>query len=549
MSTVTGRPRATAVPASGTGPARSVARVAVRDVRRGGVAVVVASAGMTAAVVASYDAVVGQAPGGAAALAVLAGNPAIRTLFGEPVALDDPGGFAVWRTGVAVGVLVGVWAVLAVSVVLRGAEDAGRWNLMLAGRVRREVAVAVTGGVVAVFALAAGGAVGVAMVAAGATTRGAVLHGTGVGLTGLVFTGVGAVAAQVAGNRAGAAGAGIGVLLVTLMLRMVGDGVPELGWLRWLGPFGLTAMVAPFHADRVGPLAVLATAGVVLLVTAALLSGRRDTGSGLLAGRSVRRSRFLLLGSVPGFATRTALRPLAAWAAGIAAYYLLVGLLVVSATDFLAANPTFAELAARAGFAALGTPAGFAAALLALLPVPVGAFAARRIAVLAQDETEARLPLLLAGPLSRPWLLAGYLAVAAAGATALTVAGGLALWAGMAAAGAPLGVADVLAGAAVTVPISLLGAGFAALGLGVRPGMALPAGVLPGAGGFLWQVLADSVDAPAPVRAMSPFAHLSAVPAEPADPRAAAVTTVVALVAAAVGAAGYRRRDLNASGS
>ncbi|MEK8110427.1 hypothetical protein NKG94_51120 [Micromonospora sp. M12] len=40
-------------------------------------------------------------------MAALARNPAIRTLFGEPVALDQPGGFTVWRTGTVLAVLLG----------------------------------------------------------------------------------------------------------------------------------------------------------------------------------------------------------------------------------------------------------------------------------------------------------------------------------------------------------------------------------------------------------------------------------------------------------
>ncbi|MGW4330042.1 hypothetical protein ACWEKR_29635 [Nocardia sp. NPDC004573] len=33
------------------------------------------------------------------ALRALAENSAVRILFGAPLALDDPGGFTVWRTG------------------------------------------------------------------------------------------------------------------------------------------------------------------------------------------------------------------------------------------------------------------------------------------------------------------------------------------------------------------------------------------------------------------------------------------------------------------
>ncbi len=69
-----------------------------------------------------------------AALVALARNPAIRTLFGEPVALDDPGGFTVWRTGAVLTVLLAVWSSLAATRITRGEEDTGRWHLLLSGR-------------------------------------------------------------------------------------------------------------------------------------------------------------------------------------------------------------------------------------------------------------------------------------------------------------------------------------------------------------------------------------------------------------------------------
>ena len=72
----------------------------------------------------------------AGSLQALTENPAIRILFGTPVALDDPGGFTVWRTGTPMAVLVAVWAVLTAVRITRGEEEAGRWNLLLAGRVR-----------------------------------------------------------------------------------------------------------------------------------------------------------------------------------------------------------------------------------------------------------------------------------------------------------------------------------------------------------------------------------------------------------------------------
>jgi ABC-2 type transport system permease protein len=90
---------------------RAVTWLAVRQIRRGGVNVIVLLAGMSAMVAATYASTVGDTLD-AKALAALAENPAIRTLFGEPVALDDPGGFTAWRTGTVLAVLAGVWGLL-----------------------------------------------------------------------------------------------------------------------------------------------------------------------------------------------------------------------------------------------------------------------------------------------------------------------------------------------------------------------------------------------------------------------------------------------------
>lgn len=527
-------------------PGRAVLGLAARSIRRGATALVVVTVGMSAMVALSYDSVVGAAPGGAASLAVLAQNPAVRTLFGEPVALDTAGGFTVWRTGAAVGVLVGMWALLAAVRLLRGEEGAGRWALLAAGPIKVGQVTARLLTVVATMPVVAGLGVTIALVAAGAPARGAVLHGAGLASTGLFSAGLGAVAAQVSGRRSAAAGAATAVLAGGLLVRMVGDGVPALGWVRWLSPFGLTAQVAPFHADRVGPLLVLAAGALFVLVLGPWLAGHRDVGEGLVHPGGARRPRGLL-GSPEAFATRTVLAPWTGWCAGVGAYYLLIGLLTVSLTGFLTDNPSFADLAARAGFAGLDSAAGYAATLFALLAMPAGGFAAVRVAALAADESARRLALLLAGPLTRTRLLGSHIAVAAAATVLLSAGAGVAFWAGAALVDAPLRCTEALAGALNTVPVSLLGLGAAVLAVGFAPRWVVLAGALPGVGGFLWLVIAQSGDAPAWVTTVSPFAHLAAVPAAPANIAPTVVMLAVAACLAGLGAVGFRHRDLRTS--
>ena len=190
-----------------------------------------------------------------AALAALAANPAIRTLFGEPVALDDAGGFTVWRTGTVVAVLVGVWGALAATRITRGEEDAGRWDLLLAGRVplprdggpapRRAAGVVM---------VAAGRGGDRGAVRTGTDPAGAVLHGVGIGLIGAFFVAAARWPRRCSRRRAAASGATVAVLGCGLLARMVGDGVDALAWLRWLSPFGLLALTRPYDTNRGLPL-------------------------------------------------------------------------------------------------------------------------------------------------------------------------------------------------------------------------------------------------------------------------------------------------------
>ncbi|GAA2557556.1 polyketide antibiotic transporter [Pseudonocardia hydrocarbonoxydans] len=522
----------------------AVARLAARLVARGGGILLGVAAGISALVVATYATVIASAPGGAASLTALAANPAIRTLFGQPVALDDPGGFTVWRTGTVLAVAVTVWAALATTRVLRGEEDAGRWDLLLSGRVPVGTVVGVHLAVVVTAVVAVGAGVTVALLATGTAAGGAVVHGASLALAGAAAVGTAGVTSQLLPDRGRATGAAVAVLLTGLLARMVADGVTALEWLRWVSPFGVVALTRPFEADRVAPLLVLGGAAAVLLGATVVLAGRRDLRDAPLGHGRPRAPRTRLLGSVPAFALRRLGRPLVGWTVGVGAFFLLIGLIAESMTDFLAENPVFAELATRAGFAELGSVAGYAATLFALLAVLVGGFVAARVGGLAHAESARHLDLLLAAPVTRPQLVGAEVAATATGAVALTAAAAVATWAGTAVVGAPLGLGDALAGAANTLPLTALGLGAAVLALGVAPAHVAAIGLLPAAGGFVLNVVADSVDAPEWVAGLSPYAHLAAVPVEPPDLVAAAVMLAIAAAAGAAGTWALGRRDI-----
>src|SRR4051812_20928791 len=381
------RPKQEASAGSST---RLVVAAAVRLVRRGSLVVSAVVGVLTAFVAAEYRSTFSSAFS-ASSLEALAQNPAIRTLFGPPVALDTPGGFTVWRTGTVVAVLVGVWAALAATRVTRAEEEAGRWDLLLAGRLRLPALVRAHVAVLLVATALPGGAAGLGLVLAGAGVAGALLFGLLIAGTGMAAAGLGVLAAQLLAERRAASGLAVGVLLASLLIRMIADGVPAVAWLQWGSPFGLMSRAQPFAADRWLPVLVLAVLVAALAALAVRLSGGRDVGSARLRGRDRSRTPSRLVRSLPGLAVHRLRRPVLSWGLGVAAYFLLIGLLARTMIEFLQDNPLFAQLAARAGFAQLGSVEGYAASLFSLTAILLGAFVASRVAHTASDEVAGRL--------------------------------------------------------------------------------------------------------------------------------------------------------------
>ena len=144
-----------------------------------------------------------------------------------------------------------VWGLLTSTRLLRGEEDAGRWELLLSGAATRRSAafqalVGLFAGVSVLWALTT--------LIAGIVGRSSKVHiglGTaayfGVALvaSAVMFIAVGAVTSQLAPTRRQAAGyAGI-ILGICYALRMVADSGVGVHWLVWLSPLGWVEELRP----------------------------------------------------------------------------------------------------------------------------------------------------------------------------------------------------------------------------------------------------------------------------------------------------------------
>ncbi len=521
---------------------RAVLRLAVRELWRGIVAVVVGSALLLQIVVSSYSAALSNQA--VADLDSLTGNPAVRALYGRAYDLTTSGGFGVWRGGSFVVVVASLWGALAAVRVLRGEEELGRWDLLLAEPLDGARAVALHLVVLAVGCAAVAVAVAGVFVGAGQESAGAVLFGAGVGLTALVGVGVGALSAQLFGQRrraAGAAGAAIGLFYA---VRMLADSVSALDALRWLTPFGWVAALQAFAGDHPFPLVLSLGLAVVLLGVAHHLYRRRDLGSGLVPERDRVAPRLRLLTSPLGFAWRERLGGVLGWSAGLVVYGAIVGAITATFTDYISNNEQFQQFASTYGIGDLGSPARFVGLMASVIGMLLVLQAVTSFHRGWEDESAGRLELLHALPLTRSGWLGGEVATSLAAVVVTGALSGVALWAGAVAGGAELTVAQSLAATANTASVLVLFVGLAVLLHGVAPRVALPFSAGSAVVVYFLGFLGPAADLPGWVVSLSPFHHLASVPADPVAWPAAVAMGGAGLVLGAVGFAAYARRDL-----
>jgi hypothetical protein len=195
------------------------------------------------------------------------------------------------------------------------------------------------------------------------------------------FTGISAVAAQLAAGARGARGLAIGLLGLSFLLRGIGDaagaGAGGPAWLTWALPLGWTELLRPFAAERWWVLALpLALCGLGI-GGAFRLNERRDLGAGLLPGRPGRASATAALRGPLSLAWRLQGPTLAGWTAGYVFLFAACGAAAKGIGQLFGTSSALRNEFARIG----GQPAivnAYLAALMLLAGLGASAGRARR---------------------------------------------------------------------------------------------------------------------------------------------------------------------------
>ncbi|OBI90231.1 ABC transporter permease [Mycobacterium sp. 1245805.9] len=466
-------------------------------------------------------------------------SPAQRALYGQ-VYNHSVGAVGIWKAGMF-HLLIAVAVILTVIRHTRADEETGRTELVDSTAVGRYASLSAAL-LLSFGASIATGAIGAAGLLTTDIPRGGSLaFGAALTCSGLVFTAVAAVAAQLSPSARVARGTAFAVLGTAFTLRAVGDA--GNGTLSWFSPLGWSLQVRPYAGDRWWVLLLhLATTAVLTLVAYRLLAGR-DVGAGLIAERPGPGRAGPRLRGVDGLTWRLDRGALVLWTVGLCLYGLLMGSVVHGIGDELGDSTIVRDIVARMGGTGVLEEA-FMAVAYAMMGMVGAAFAISLTLRLHQEETGQRAESTLAGAVSRTHWLASHLVAALAGSAFAMLASGVAggLVYGIAAGDIGGKLAVVVGTAAVQLPaIWLLAAVTVAL-FGLAPRFTPVAwGVLVcfvaiyliGELGRFPQWLLD----------LEPFAH---TPRVGADFTAAPLLWLLAIDVALIilGAMAFRRRDL-----
>ncbi len=482
------------------------------------------------------------------ALAVAYGsNHATSALLGPAWQLQTVAGFTVFKVSMALMILGAVWGLLTSTRLLRGEEENGRWDLLLAGQTtrRRATAQALGGLAAGVFTLWA--VASLVTVLSGLDSKVKIAAGpalyfsTAMVATAVMFLAVGAFCGQLSTSRRQAAGLGSVILGASYALRMVADSSAGLAWLRWATPLGWVEELQPLTRPRPFALVPIVALVIVFALGTLYLAGRRDLGAGTLSDRS----NVLTIRQLPttplGLAAYLSRSVLLAWAASIFAYGLLLGGIAKSGGKIITSSPSLRSAFARLGVS--GADAYLSVALL-IMAVALSFVALGQVNAARREESSGQLENLLVRPFSRAVWLVERIALAVAALVLGGLLAGVATWLGAISDHASVKFSSLLsAGLNVSFPALLL-FGVGVLVLAVAPRMVSIITYTLFVWFFLVEILGSVVNMNHWILDLSAFHQMAASPAAPIAWTANAVMVAIALVSVGFGVELFRHRDL-----
>lgn len=348
------------------------------------------------------------------------------------------------------GLIAGIGMALAVIRATRAQEDSGQAELLASGVMGRGARLATGVLIGAIGSVLIGVVAGAATVVSGGGSTPSWLMAATWTVTGLMLTGLAAVAGELASDRRTASAIAIGILGALYALRGVSYSLTLPDWTVWANPLGWMTETDAATDARWWPLLLGVALAVVLVAAAFVLLGRRDFGQGVIVpgpGPAVGRVRSALV-----LVTRLTRGSVITWAAVAVLLGSVFGYMTSSVADILEGNTAVQAILASGATSEEGLTTAFLVTILSLLGIILSVPGIQVMLRVRSEEMEDRLEPLLATGLSRRRYYAVQAVFALCLSAALQLIAGVMLGIVAHAAGSTVTVADAARQALVTVP-------------------------------------------------------------------------------------------------
>lgn len=516
--------------------------------RRGrvGIAVwLVALVSITLAVAAAFPSLF---PGGQAERQIMLetlNSPAMVSMLGPAYGADDYtyGAMMAHEMLLFTALTVGIMSILVTAGNTRREEERGRVEMIRSLPVGRlaNISAALIVGCVVNAALAV--LVGLGLYALGMESidfHGSMLYGAALGVTGVFFTAVTALFAQLSETCRGTLGYSFSFLVLSYLVRAVGDVSNE--FVSRISPLGLILRAQVYVNNYWWPVLLMLAATAAVSALALYLNSIRDLGAGLIPARpGPQRAKRSLLSPL-GLALRLQRTIIIGWAIGMFVLGASYGSVFGDLESFVETSDLIQKMLTLApGFSYTEQ---FSAVVMVVLSMLSAIPATMMVLKLAGEEKANHTENLFARAVSRRSLMGGYLLIGIAVAFAMQLLAALGLWSAAASVMEDrLALRTTMLAAMAYCPAILVMVGLASLLVGwLIKGISLTWLYL----GYSFIVIyfGRILQIPDWTPRLTPFGHVPLIPVEEASPAKTVALLAIAAALMYAGLTGYRRRDI-----
>jgi ABC-2 type transport system permease protein len=370
--------------------------------------------------------------------------------------------------------------------------------------------------------------------------EGSLLYGAALGATGIFFTSITALFAQLSENSRGTLGFSFAVLGVAYLLRAIGDVGNET--LSWLSPLGWIVGSEVYVNNYWWPILLTIFVALVVTVISFYLHVNRDLGSGLIPSKPGRNHASPFLQSPLGLAFRLQRTSIISWLIGMLVLGVSYGSVLGDLESFFGESEIMAEMLTPVDGFTLTEQ--FLTMLMSVISMICTVPAIIMILKLKGEEKKNRTEHLLVRAVSRTKLVGSYISIALIGGLMMLLVAVIGLWS----AGAAVMDEPILFGTMFKASMAYLPAMWIMISVSV-----LLIGFAPKFTGFTYLYLGYSffvvylgkmLQLPEWLGNLSPFGHIPQIPVEDMDYLKISLLTILAMVVMVVGISGYNKRDI-----